>query len=869
MIQIFRRYATEHLHLRQPGFGLRDERGELIGYVDRLALRGNRLCIEGWCEAERIAVVVEGQRTQTEPNLQRSDVTALRGGDPARALGFLLDVPVGSGPAMLSVETGALRYIHPLQAFAAADLRAARRRLIGPFLRDLACVLPAALRWLVTRDPAARARIKAALRFSDVAPAAPTMTARLFLEDILNDAAAQPQGRAGQAPLDGLPRMPEDLSQTGITLVLPVWNAFDLLPEVLDRVVRHTDLPWRLVVVEDASTDDRVRPFLRGWVAAQDRRAPGRVTLIEHPENRGFIRSVNAALEVAAGFDDHVVLLNSDAFVPAGWARRLIRPILVHEDVASVTPMSNDAEILSVPVICRRSVLTPGEADRIDALAATFHPDAELAVAPTGVGFCMAMNARYLRQVPQLDTAFGRGYGEEVDWCQKVRRLGGRHLALPGLFVEHRGGTSFGSAEKLKLVQANNAVISRRYPAYDQEVQDFIRHDPLATPRLALAIAWAAERQAAAEAEPGAGQGAAMPVYLAHSLGGGADLYLVSRIEGDLARGGSAIVLRVGGPYRWRVELHTASGTVSGVTHDFRFVQRLLAPVMARRVVYSCGVGDPDPVTLPEHLLALGQGPDHRIEVLFHDFLPISPSYTLMNAQGLHTGLPPAADRDSAHQSRRPDGRRMTLAEWQAAWGALLQAADDIVVFSASSRALVAGTWPQIAPAITVRPHGLLHAVPRIAPPDRAGRPPVIGVLGNIGHHKGAGVLADLSADLAQSREAELVLIGKIDPAYALVPPALVHGPYQVRDLPDLVARYGIGCWLIPSIWPETFSYATHEVLATGLPVWCFDLGAQAEAVSAAVRSGAPGGVLPLTDGRPDLKGLLDRMIHSAAHEAL
>ena len=43
-----------------------------------------------------------------------------------------------------------------------------------------------------------------------------------------------------------------------------------------------------------------------------------------------------------------------------------------------------------------------------------------------------------------------------------------------------------------------------------------------------------------------------------------------------------------------------------------------------------------------------------------------------------------------------------------------------------------------------------------------------------------------------------------------------------------------MGCWLIPSIWPETFSYAVHEALATGLPVFVFDLGAQAHAAAAA-----------------------------------
>ncbi len=35
----------------------------------------------------------------------------------------------------------------------------------------------------------------------------------------------------------------------------------------------------------------------------------------------------------------------------------------------------------------------------------------------------------------------------------------------------------------------------------------------------------------------------------------------------------------------------------------------------------------------------------------------------------------------------------------------------------------------------------------------------------------------------------------------------------------------------MPSIWPETFSFVTHEMLATGLPVFGFDIGAQGEAL--------------------------------------
>lgn len=836
VFQVFRRYAVEHLHLKKQGFPLLDEHGAQIGFLDTVSLNGNRLHLAGWCEAERVALITPGYRLDTVPSLHRPDVAAVRGGTPN--LGFELDMPFAEGATWLEVENGALRYLHAIRAFDAMDVRHAERRMVLPFLRDLLQVIPSAVQWQVRRDPAAKARIKAALRFGERGGA------RLTMGDALFDTAPAP--------------VPPGLDAATVTIIVPVFNAFDLLPEVLDRVLRHTDLAWRLLLIEDASTDARVRPWLRDWVAAAEARQPGQVMLIENDRNLGFIRSVNLALKRALAYGDPVVLLNSDALVPAGWARRLIRPMYAHDHVASVTPMSNDAEIFSVPAICKRTVLRPGEVDAIDAVARQFHAGAGIVATPTGVGFCMAINPAFLRQVPDLDTGFGRGYGEEVDWCQKVRMKGGRHLALPGLFVEHRGGASFGSAEKQQLVQANNAVISRRYPTYDQEVATFIKHDPLATPRLALAFAWAAARQPV---------GVAVPIYLAHSLGGGAEKYLSDRIAADIAGGGGAVVLRVGGSHRFRLELHSAAGMIHGVTGDIGLVRRFLAPLTARRVVYSCGVGDHDPVTLPDHLMALAGGPQDCIEVLFHDYFPISPSYTLLNDQGVFAGVPRADDRSPVHSARRPDGTRVSLTEWQAAWARVLRRADAVVVFSQDSAAKVRAVWPEVQSRVVLRPHRMLFDIPQVAWPTGGARP-VIGVLGNIGLQKGVGVLADLSRRLAETRDADLVVIGNIDTAYKLAPPAKVHGNYHLRDIPDLVARYGISLWFIPSIWPETFSYATHEVLATGLPVVCFDLGAQAEAVRAAMGRNAPARVIDLAHAAGPSERLVEQLLNLPLYES-
>lgn len=817
---IFLRYAEYNLSLDRAGGPLADADGRSFGRVSRIALRRNRLIVEGWSDAARVGLVLNRTRLWTVPELTQP-------GSDER--GFTLDIPFEPGDLTLQADDGGGPAACAFPGFTAGQIRRARLRLVGSYIAALFELLPTIWRWKRGGDLGAREVVKERL---GLVPASTSV-------QMLGGALVPPQP---------LPR-----PHHAVTVVLPVYNAYEVLCECLDRVAAHSELDWHLIAVEDRSSDDRVWPMLQDFAARQG----DRMTLLRNDENLGFIGAVNRGLAAAQDRAAPVVLLNSDALVPRGWDTRLLAP-LADPSVASVTPMSNDAEIYTVPVICQRHALRAGEADALDAAARGLNGVEGLVEAPTGVGFCMAMAPRFLGRLPQFDTVFGRGYGEEVDWCQRARALGGRHVCVPNLFVEHRGGESFGSAAKQALLERNGAEISRRYPQYDAQVQEFIRTDPLNTARLTLGLDWVAARQEE------------IPVYVAHAMGGGSEKYLEDRIAAHLGQGQApghskaAVVLRVGGGHRWRLELHTGLGSTQGRTNDTALIETILARLPRLRLIYSCGVGARDAVTLPEVLLriARGQGRAHPIEVLFHDFFPISPSYTLLGRGGTYQGVPVAGGplaEDPAHGYTRPGQPDATLADWQAAWGALVNAAERCVVFSDDSADLVARAYPQAADTLVTVPHPLLSPVPRInAVRDGV---PVIGVLGNIGYQKGAAVLQKLSRDLARSGAARLVVIGHLDPAWPLAAPARVHGSYELRDLPGLVARYRISGWLMPSIWPETFSFTTHEVLATGMPVVSFDLGAQGAAVRAAIRRGAPGAVLPLPAlGLIDTRALLSAL---------
>ena len=613
-------------------------------------------------------------------------------------------------------------------------------------------------------------------------------------------------------------------------IVIPVFNALEDIDRLLSTFPSGPGCAHHVVLVDDCSSDERVALRLANFQAAH----PRTCTLIRHTNNLGFVASANRGLNAARNLTQgHVILLNSDAVPPENWVARILEPFNRDQAIASVTPMSNAAEILSIPNPGQTSLPSNNGIAAIDGVAQKLAPEYATAEIPTGVGFCMALNRRFLDRIPEFDLTFGHGYGEEVDWCQRIKGIGGKHVGIGTLFVGHRGGSSFGSVKKQARIRDASRKISQRYPTFDADVQIWCQKDPLSAARLALSIAWL-----------GATTDAAVPIYFGHTLGGGAEAALQSEISTALKNGcPGVVIIRVGGPRAWRVDVQMQDQTLIGEISNQAQVLHLLRPLKNRKIIYSCGVGAAEPASVPRFLLQLVQQ-DVPFEIRLHDFFPISPSWNLLGSDGLFSGVPDQDCRDPVH---RVDGRNPLIhRDWRLLWRAVIQRAQTITAFSKSSAKLLATAYPEARPRIVLEPH-LLQSVPAVV--ASAGQN--VGVLGSINHAKGGAVLVEISKILHQRK---LVVIGDMEGRFHLEPPHLVNGPYRREDISELVRVNDIGLWLMPSICPETFSFTSHEALATGLPVLGFDLGAQGEALRAA----ANGHLMPYCPS--DVSGILERI---------
>ncbi|MBD8601586.1 glycosyltransferase family 2 protein [Pseudomonas sp. CFBP 8771] len=288
------------------------------------------------------------------------------------------------------------------------------------------------------------------------------------------------------SPVSAMPTFvpPEPVADGGkhhpVDVLIPIYDGLEETLECINSAIAARKLnrtPHRLVVLDDATPIVALRKALKVLASR------GKITLIQQPVNLGFIRTMNRAMALSPRHD--VVWLNADTRVHGNWLDRLRDTAYGADDIASVTPFTNNGELMSFPVSRVSSPMpTAAEQAELDTLAGG------IASAPveleTGCGFCLYIKRTALESVGYLDEVeLTRGYGEETDWCLKAKAMGWRHLGATDVFIAHKGGVSFREEKKIRVAY-NNAVLRRRYPKAEKAYLDFCQRDPLQPARNAL-----------------------------------------------------------------------------------------------------------------------------------------------------------------------------------------------------------------------------------------------------------------------------------------------------------------------------------------------------------------------------------------------
>ncbi|NHO19226.1 glycosyltransferase [Acetobacter oeni] len=683
-------------------------------------------------------------------------------------------------------------------------------------------------------------------------------------------------------------------TRPGIMVIVPVYRDVQRTRACLNsllttlRTAESAVPEARVFVIDDASPEPGMTRMLEE-IAGETC-----VTVVRNTRNLGFSASVNVGLRAALpvrtgrrrgknsdGYD--VVLLNSDTLVADGWLEELQAVAWSDAAIGTVTPLSNDATIMSYPDLTRNTVPTLARTQRMMRLARMANGGTAIDV-PTAHGFCMYIRQDCLKQTGLLRAdLFAQGYGEENDFSLRARCLGWRNVAAPGAYVAHVGSVSFG-ATRNALLTRNLALLNRLHPGYDALIGAHVAADPLFEVRRRLdLLRWRRSWPAGPASESGAPvrknadrkrtSTKRSVILVTHDYGGGVERVVRARARRLREDGIQPVIVRpVEGGCRidgWRADSagetdrlnaklpDSADGLYPGLR--FRLPEEwpaLLRVLTAGRVLHiEWHHASGHHMAMRELAAAIGVPYD----VYVHDYIWFCPRISLLGVAGRYCGEP---DLAGCEQCLAVLGRNvrddLPLADYILRSAEELKSARAVVTPSEDAARRMRRHFPDVRfsvePPEDDRPDLDLAEFSDVAASGKTSGPGAVTsprtdrfricVIGAIGKEKGYDVLLAAARDAREKTlPLEYIIAGHTPDDLALMETGHVYvtGAYKEDEAISLIRAQQADYGFIPSVWPETWCLALGVAWRAGLRVAAFDIGAVADRIRATER----GTILP------------------------
>ncbi|MFT9076594.1 glycosyltransferase [Ethanoligenens sp.] len=635
-----------------------------------------------------------------------------------------------------------------------------------------------------------------------------------------------------------------------IDIIIPVYNAFDYLLACVESIRRNAGVqPYRLILVEDCSTDVRILPYLHSL-------ENGNVIVLRNETNQGFVHSVNRGIQAS---ENDVVLLNSDTEVTPHWLERLTACACHDSRVATATPFTNAGTICSVPVFCQDNPLperltADAYAALIERVSLRAYPEI-----PTAVGFCMYIRRAVLNQIGLFDEdAFGKGYGEENDFCYRALRAGYRHVLCDDVFVYHKGSASFGDVRKQTQIQKNLEILANRYPEEKRQTDLFCRMQPLRRfwDNIDVFRAFANGRRnllfvlhmpvpyRQGDSQMGGTQKHVLE--LCRALDKRYNVFILWPEKED----GLCLIGSNGSEWK---ELFFSLKLVTSLSYEDK-IRQVLSEVLKAFCIDLVHI---------HHILGLTPAMFDTVRragipcvFTAHDYYLFCPQINLLK-NGVYCG------GDAAQCADCPACAGISIADWRQQMGKALSSVQAVVVPDES----VQRRFEQMFPGLPVEVHEHGICIPELSRPvqtvDSADTELFpVAFVGNVAQHKGSARIAKVIAQ--GGTQIDWHVFGNVEDKSFRPMHAHLHGPYQGAEILALLRQYRIRLVCFLPVWPETYSYVLTECWLAGVPVLAYDLGA----VGNRIRKTGCGWVLPPDAGATEIVREIQRIRGDAAEYA-
>jgi GT2 family glycosyltransferase/glycosyltransferase involved in cell wall biosynthesis len=594
--------------------------------------------------------------------------------------------------------------------------------------------------------------------------------------------------------------------QKNVTVIIPIYNAFEDTVNCINSVLKHSEPNTKILAIDDCSSAGSFLEYSKDKIVADNR-----LSILKNGTNLGFVGTCNFGMEQSK--PDDVILLNSDTIVTKNWISKLRRVAYNSDRVASVTPLSNNAVICSVPNFCVPNEIPLGyNIDEFAELVESVSKSNNVQL-PSCMGFCVYLKRMALDQVGYLDPIYGLGYGEENDLSQRFIANNLINVCDDSTYIYHKGNCSFLGLQE-SLSKTNWRILCDRYPHYADDVSRFCSSNPLKSSQELIQY----------EIINRASQDKPNILHILHN-----GPFVAKRDAlGGTERHVQELINHNINFVNWSLVRHTnyyyLAVHLKGFTKEFILPARagllldLLKPEHFQLIHLHHNRWF-DYSELTQALIAHG-----NYNISCHDYNLVCPRFHMLKPDFIHCNGNECTSHCGFKEYDINSIRSNSIK--------LLEKANKIFYFSDSSKNTITkiltntSNWQKV-------PHGTnsTFAKNSIINNSKIERDVFkIAFLGHIPRHKGLEFIEKLAKHKNISNKTiEWHIFGKHFSTDKL--DLIEHGEYNSENLPELLNKEKIDLVCILSICPETFSITLSEAWQAGIPALVTPIGALEERV--------------------------------------
>ena len=619
-------------------------------------------------------------------------------------------------------------------------------------------------------------------------------------------------------------------------VIIPVYNAVEATKECIESVIECTEFDGnKLIIINDASPDKAVKPMLNSFKNYDF------IEILQNEKNLGFVGTVNRGMKYS---NNDVVLLNSDTVVTKNWLKKMMNCAYSEKSIGTVTPLSNNATLVSVPIGLQRNELPTNISlenygDLVEKIAYN-----ENQYLPTAHGFCMYIKREVLDLIGFFDEkAFGKGYGEENDFSFRCLDYGFKNVLCDNTIIFHKEKQSFSSARE-KLVEEHMKILENRYPMYSSRIGIWCRQFPIK--KMCENIDYQLNMYNRKNI-----------LFIIHDWNdksGGTTLHALDLINSLRKYYNFHVLTMINGVYKvysyfehsekeMNLKCIENYSVLQFYNQDYRKMVEQLIDALRIDVVHIHH--------MINHYFDLADVLKEKkvySVITLHDFYSLCPTINMLYKTEKYCGN--MKEKNCAECLQYKNGiKNDIIPRWRTVWNEFLSKMDKIIVPSNSTKNIINKVYDNIK--IDAIPHGVKEI-------DRNYDPIIenklnVAFVGVVSIHKGGKVLDELIKK--KDRDIIYHLFGKTEfESLSKTKSNYVnHGAYEREELSELLRSSKINLACLFSIWPETYSYTLTECIQNNIPVLTFDIGAIAERI----KENNLGYVIPLNSSIEDIRNII------------